>query len=145
MSRDYDNAHLCAISLLRVWIDLIDSSGIDWKRFPDMSIDISECAIKLEKKEKRKKLNFSWWMKMELSSIFFSVPTKIFINNGYWIELCHVNILCLFFFVRLLRLSCRFHFPSRRSNPVHETWKSKFWIFYGQLDFDFSKTFKWHY
>lgn len=48
-----DNAHLCAISLLRVWIDLIDSSGIDWKRFPDMSIDIRECDIKLEEKREK--------------------------------------------------------------------------------------------
>lgn len=97
MSRDYDNAHLCAISLLRVWIDLIDSSGIDWKRFPDMSIDISECAIKLEKK-KEKKLNFSWWMKMELSSIFFPFLRKY--SSIMDIELNYVtSIFCVCFFL----------------------------------------------
>lgn len=40
-------AYLCAISLLSVWIDFIDSNGTDWKMFPDISNDISECVIKL--------------------------------------------------------------------------------------------------
>lgn len=53
--RLFASTYLCAISLLRVWIDFIDSNGTDWKRFPDISNDISEWAIKLQIRMSKKK------------------------------------------------------------------------------------------
>jgi hypothetical protein len=47
--------YLCAISLLRVWIDFIDSSGSDWNRFPDISSDIREWVIKLRERNDKKR------------------------------------------------------------------------------------------
>ena len=49
--------YLCAISLLKVWIDFIDSNGTDWKRFPDISNEISEWDIKLQMRMSKKNVN----------------------------------------------------------------------------------------